>query len=624
MKHSIHTIYRCFPVFLVLLAVMLASCAQFAEQEETQDGAQYTPANADGTCYTQTVPLPDSYYADSRRTPYFCVTEERVVVSNIMFSDTDAHAYVPDADAVVLIWDLRQNTLETVPIQPIFSATHHEVSIHTHLPTEDGGAVQLLAFSFDPASYFTPEDPEYSGPIEQKLYLASADKNGNTHFTCEIGTLTGNPTGAGMTLSRDRRTGRLFISDVGSDHLWVVETDGTVKDPLPLQDSLTAIQDSASGEVLFCDRFSGTEWQYFRYDADAHALVPSASVQWTGYAIHPLNDTAWYEHTARGMVLREKTDSGSRAETLMCDWVKSGYTDASIRNTYVSAGTESLRIVTVTANSTTGQYALTLFEPEREWTVSKKHEIRLFAPDTAVTLQDAVVNFNTTNGLYRVSYTDNADDADVLYANLYSALPQTVPLRDLYPHLSGDAAFSDDTFVGGVLDAFTTEDGALEILCARFAVCAVGPEDYEKSSIMTSATDWMYLSASYAAEPEDAELLPVIGFAIPEHCEDPDAAWKFIRNFMQYETAETLSSGADEGFSSLSVLFDGQLDRMNGAYAAVREAEATYAYPRGDAEFDPMTNVNFAAAVNSGAAIVCFDADSRAALETLIARAKQN
>ena len=460
---------------------------------------------------------------------------------------------------------------------------------------------------------------------EQTLYLASADKNGTTVFTCEIGELTDNPTGAGLTLSRDRRNGRLFLSDDASDTVWIVEADGTAAESLPLADSLTAIQDSASGEVLFCDRFSGTEWQYYRYDADTHALVPSASVQWTGYAIHPLNDTAWYEHTAGGMVLRSKTDSDDVSEVLLCDWVKSGYTDASIRNTYVSDGNGTLRIVTVTANYTTGQYALTLFEPEREWRVPKKHEIRLFAPDTAVTLQDAVVNFNTTNGLYRVTYTDDAADADVLYANLYSELPQSVPQRDLYPHLNGDAAFSDNTFVSGVLDAFTTDSGALEILCARFAACAVGPENYEKNSIMTSAADWMCLSASYAAGPQEAELRPVIGFAIPEHCEDPDAAWKFIRYFLQYETTETLSSGADEGFSSLSVLFDEQLDRMNGAYVAVWGARATYAYPTDDAEtFDPMTNANFAAAVNAGAHTLCFTADSRAALETLIARAQSD
>lgn len=609
MKHRIFQKHL-LPALLTLLMLLLSACAQPpVEVRETETPARMhvrEPHNPDGTCYTQSVLLPTGVSTDALIPPRFTPVGDTLVL-------TEA---IPGADTA-LIWDLGTNHLYTEPLTPMIEVPDSHVYLRTHIPTPDGGAVQLLEVH----SFPDPENPD--APVSTEMLLLCADASGNLRFSQSVNALYNDGLTHTVNLHRDDETGYLYLSEPEIEIL-ILDDGGQVLDRLPwiqTENASGILVNGEGGSVWFVDRRTDVAaWAYYRYDPAQHAFVTLSEPQWTGYRLHPSDSDAWFEHTPEGFVLRRADGGDAVCETRLVSWVRSGFTDASIRETYVTCDSDGCaRVFALTKNFDTGAVSLTLFDPYAAYTAPEKRELRLYAEETVHTLQETVVAFNADNGLYRVVYTDDPAQADLLFVGRSRPIPDGMAVLDLNSYLNSDTVIDREALVPGILSAFESEDGALNVFCLRAAVqLDEAPTEEKTYPYITSAAEYLISVLCHDLFPEQASVESVLGFAIPTSAADPDGAWKFIRFALRTETAETLRSGADEGFSVVNALLSGQLDTMYGAYAVRHGHQISFAYPKDqDPEvFDPMTNANFAdAAKQEGAYYVRFDRDQRAVLE---------
>ncbi|MBE6657488.1 MAG: hypothetical protein E7604_03490 [Ruminococcaceae bacterium] len=598
------------PILLSLLMLVLSACAQpppEINETETPTHVQIrTPHNPDGTCYTQSVLLPTEVSTDTLIPPRFTVVGETLVLTGA----------IPDTHTA-LIWDLGSNLLYPEPLTPMVEIPDSDVYLRTHIPLSDGGAIQLLEIH----SYPNPENPE--DLVTSDTLLLAADAGGNIRFTQSVSALFNDGYTHMVHLHRDDKTGYLYLSEPEIQIL-ILDSDASVLDCLPwikTENASGILVNGEGGSVWFADRRTDiAEWAYYRYDPAAHAFAKASEPLWSGYRMHPSDNRAWFEHTPEGFVKRHAGDDGTVSETLLVNWVRSGFTDASIRETYVACDSDgSARVYALTKNFDTGAVSLTLFDPYAAYTAPQKHELHLYAEETVHTLQETVVAFNTDNGLYRIVYTDDPSESDLLFVGRFWPVPDGMAVLDLNSYLNSDTVIDREALVPGILSAFESEDDALNVFCLRAAVqLDEAPTEEKTYPYIRSAAEYLISVLSHDLFPEQASVEPVLGFAIPTSAADPDGAWKFIRFALRTETAETLRSGANEGFSVINELLSGQLDAMYGAYAVRHGHQISFAYPKDqDPEtFDPMTNANFAdAAKQEGAYYVRFDRDQRAVLE---------
>lgn len=600
---------RILSILLVLLLFLAVGCAPPPEVfEEEQMERTDEPFNEDGTCYTQSVLLPGTVVTGTQNTPRFTLVGDTLLLTDTGTDTQTAYA-----------WDLTTNLLTVEELTPMVEIPDSSVYLRTHIPTQNGGAVQLLEVQ-TPAA----DDPE--APPETDMLLLSVNPDGSQHFILSVNALFDDGYSHVVNLYRDEYTGYLYLAELLSQIL-ILDADGNVLDLLPWpedENANTVLVSGEGGSIWLVERpLDIAEWSYSRYDADAHAFVQTVSPLWSGYRIFPTAENTWYEHTPEGFVLRKTEGNTTVDEQLLVNWVKSGYTDAAIRDLHLAAAQNNTHLLfAITQNFKTNELSLTMFDPYRSYTAPQRNELRLYADETWYTLQDAVVTFNAENVLYRVVYTDTPEDADLLFCSRYAPLPES-QLLDLYPYMDGDMFIQRQDMVPGILSAFEDEGGALQVMPVRTALSlSCSHEDNCKSDYIASPADYLcaVLEHEDGTFPETVSVEPVLGLAISASSADPMAAWKFIRYLLTTETMETLRSGADEGFSVWKTLFSEQLDAMNGAYAVRHGHQYTFAYPKDtDPEaFDPMTDINFASAVaDEDARYVRFDRDQRAFLEGL-------
>lgn len=605
MKTSV-ILRRILSALLVFLLLFAAGCAPPPEvYEEEQVERTDEPFNEDGTCYTQSVLLPQSISVGTQNTPSYTLIGDTLMV-------TDA---IPDTQTA-FAWDLTTNLLTTLQLEPMITIPDSTVYLRTHIPMQDGGTVQLL-------EVHTPQGDGPEPPLAAEMLLLCVNADGTTRFALSVDALYSDGYTHIVNLHRDAYTGYLYLSEPASQVL-ILDENGSVLDLLPWpeeENQSCAFVVGEGGSIWMVERpYDIAEWRYSRYDADARAFVYAVTPIWTGYRLFPTGDNAWYEHTPEGFVLRKTEGNTTMDEQLLVNWVKSGYTDAAIRDLHLAVTDNGTHLLfAVTQNYTTNELSLTMFDPYRPYTAPERNELRLYADETWYTLQDAVVAFNAENVLYRVVYTDTPDGADLIFCGRNIPLGDTAVL-DLYTYMDSDMFIRRQNLVPGALSAFEDSAGALQMMPVRAALSlSCGHEDEGKHDYIASPADYLcaVLEHEDGTLPETAVIEPVLGLAIPASSADPTAAWKFIRYLLNAETTETLRSGADEGFSVWQSLFDYQLSCMDGAYAAKHDNQFTFAYPNGtDPEtFDPMTNINFAAAANNGAHFVKFDRNQRAVLE---------
>lgn len=597
---------RIISALLIFLLFFAAGCAPPPEVfEEEQDERTDEPFNEDGTCYTQSALLPDTVVTGTQNTPLYTLVGDTLLV-------TDA---IPNTQTA-LVWDLTTNLLTTTELKPLIELPGSTVYLRTHIPMQNGGTLQLLE-----VHTALSEEPE--PPIKTDMVLFSVNADGTTHFTLYVNDLYDDGYAHVVNLYHDTQTGYLYLTEF-AQNIMILDANGNVLDILPWPEDEnynTVLVPGEGGSIWMVERPPDiAEWTYSRYDADAHAFVPVVSPNWIGYRIFPTDTDVWYEHTPEGFVLRKTDSTDTLDEQLLVSWVKSGYTDASIRDLHLARtknGTELL--FAVTQNFSTNELSLTMFDPYRPYTAPERNELRLYADETWHTLQEVVVAFNAENVLYRVVYTDSPEDADLFFCNRHAPLPET-PLADLYPHMDADIFIQRQHLLPGALSAFENDAGKLQIIPVRTALSlSCNHEEPNKNDYITSPAD--YLCAVLTHDPGEIDaappiIEPIIGLAIPSTAADPNAAWKFISYFLRSETLDTLRSGADEGFSLWQNLFGEQLDTYYGAYAAHRDHRFTFTYPKEEdpETYDPMTNANFAAAVHDGAHYVRFDRDQRGVL----------
>ncbi len=603
------TIHRIVSALLVFLLFFAAGCAPPPEvYEEKQVERTDEPFNEDGTCYTQSVLLPDAVVTGTQNTPRYTLVGDTLMV-------TDA---IPDTQTA-LAWDLTTNLLTTLQLKPMLEIPDSTVYLRTHIPMQDGGTVQLL-------EVHTPLNDDPEPPMETEMLLLCVNADGTTRFTHSIDALFNDGYTHIVNLDRDAYTGYLYLSEPASQVL-ILDENGNVLDLLPWpeeENQSCVLAAGEGGSIWMVERpYDIAEWRYSRYYADAHAFVPAVTPIWTGYRLFPSGDNAWYEHTPEGFVFRKTDDTDTLDEQLLVNWVKSGYSDTQIRDLHLAVTDNDTHLLfAVTQNYTTNELSLTMFDPYRSYTAPERNELYLYADETWFTLQEAVVTFNAENALYRVVYTDSPDDTDLIFCGPNLPLGN-IAVLDLYPYMDGDMFIQRQNLVPGALSAFENDTGELQIMPVRVALslsCAGG--DGDKFDYLTSPADYLcaVLYHDDGTFPETADITSVLGLAIPATAADPNGAWKFIRYLLLAENEEAVFSGADEGFSVWQSLFDYQLSRMDGAYALQRGNgyRFTFAYPKGEdpETFDPMTDANFAAgAAEEGAHYVKFDRNQRALLE---------
>lgn len=603
-------IKRLLTAALCLFLTCTAACAQPPVEHETEHEPQSNPApyRDDGTCYTQTVEA-DGFDLNAYREPRFSAVGDTLLVS-----ETDLSDGMP-----IYVWDLTANTLRTVsPPEPLLTLDRYDMHVRAHIPLSDGSTVQLLEAVSISDAYLQNDFPESFNGYDVKNLLVIGNSDGTVRMQLDVDLLFDDGFTHVAKLYRDDTTGYLYLFDQ-VETVVILDADGNLLDRLPWEYSRNAILTyGADNRVFVLERPTDTAvWIYFMYDAAAHAFVPAHDPNWIGYAIHPSANGAWYEHTPAGLVIREKTENDEVSETLLVDWIRSGYTNASIRKTYVDESEDgTMRLFAVTQGPDRMQ-SFTLFDPYETVTPSARREILLAADRNIYTLQEAVADFNAENELYRVVYTEDPASADLLYVSIFSPLPSDTAVLDLYTYLDTDIFLRKPMFLPNALNAFEDDSGALRVLCTRMLLQLDTEDPNDKHACLTSAADWLASIAAHADIPEKGSIGPVIGFAIREDANDPLGAWKFIRHMLLAETEETLRSGADEGFSVLWELFEQQLDRMDGAYAAVYDHRITFTYPPVPGEaFDPMTDPRYAAAAaKENVHFACFDADNRNALK---------
>ena len=595
---------------LCLFLTVTSSCAQPPKEQDIEQSVRNspTPYLEDGTCYTQTVSLSD-FTLDQYREPRFCV-----VGDTLLFMDTDLSNGTP-----IYSWNLTANTIHVLSTPaPLLSIDSYDMHIRAHLPLPDGSTVQLLEAVYLSDAYLQTDFPESDAGYDVQNLLVIGNSDGSIRLNLDVDALFDDGFTHVAKLYRDDTTGYLYLFDQ-VETVVILDADGNLLDRLPWEFSRNAILTyGADNRVFVLERPTDTAvWIYSMYDAAAHAFVPAHDPNWIGYAIHPSANGAWYEHTPAGLVIREKTENDEVSETLLVDWIRSGYTNASIRKTYVDESEDgTMRLFAVTQGPDRMQ-SFTLFDPYETVTPSARREILLAADRNIYTLQEAVADFNAENELYRVVYTEDPASADLLYVSIFSPLPSDTAVLDLYTYLDTDLFLRKPMFLPNALNAFEDDSGALRVLCTRMLLQLDTEDPNDKHACLTSAADWLASIAAHADIPEKGSIGPVIGFAIREDANDPLGAWKFIRHMLLAETEETLRSGADEGFSVLWELFEQQLDRMDGAYAAVYDHRITFTYPPVPGEaFDPMTDPRYAAAAaKENVHFACFDADNRNALK---------
>ena len=603
-KNNIHRLLSALLVFLLLFAVGCAPPPEVYEEEQVRRTDE--PFNEDGTCYTQTVLLPQTVTVGTQNTPRYTLVGDTLMV-------TDA---IPDTQTA-FVWDLTTNLLTTQQLEPMVEIPDSSVFLRTHIPMQDGGTLQLL-------EVHTPQSEDPESPITTEMLLLCINADGTTRFSHSVDALFNDGYTHIVNLHRDAYTGYLYLSEPASQVL-ILNENGDVLDLLPWPEEETqscALVEGEGGSIWMVERpYDIAEWRYTRYDADARAFVPAVTPLWTGYRLFPSDDNAWYEHIPEGFVFRTTDASDTLHEQILVNWVKSGFSDAQIRDLHLAAtGNDTHLLFAVTQNYTTNEMSLTVFDPYRPYTAPERNELRLYADETWYTLQEAVVAFNAENVLYRVVYTDSPDDADLIFCGPNLPLGDTAVL-DLYPYMDGDMFIRRQDLVPGALTAFEDDSGALQLMPVRVALSLhCDHDEQDKHDRMTSPTDYLCAVLTHDDGELDAAIPviePVLGLAIPTTAADPNAAWKFIRYLLLSENETTLYSGADEGFSVWQSLFDYQLSYVNGAYAAKHGNQFIFAYPNGaDPEtFDPMTSINFAAAANDGAHFVKFDRNQRAVLE---------
>ncbi len=603
-------IKRLLTAALCLFLTCTAACAQPPVEHETEHEPQSNPApyRDDGTCYTQTVEA-DGLDLNAYREPRFSA-----VGDTLLFSETDLSDGMP-----IYAWDLTANTLRTVSLpEPLLTIDRYDMHVRAHIPLSDGSAVQLLEAVYISDAYLQNDFPESPTGYDVKNLLVIGNSDGTVRMQLDVDLLFDDGFTHVAKLYRDDTTGYLYLFDQ-VETVVILDADGNLLDRLPWEYSRNAILTyGADNRVFVLERPTDTAvWIYSMYDAAAHAFVPAHDPNWIGYAIHPSANGAWYEHTPAGLVIREKTDNDEVNETLLVDWIRSGYTNASIRKTYVDESEDgTMRLFAVTQGPDRMQ-SFTLFDPYETVTPSARREILLAADRNIYTLQEAVADFNAENELYRVVYTEDPASADLLYVSIFSPLPSDTAVLDLYTYLDTDIFLRKPMFLPNALNTFEDDSGALRVLCTRMLLQLDTEDPNDKHACLTSAADCLASIAAHADIPEKGSIGPVIGFAIREDANDPLGAWKFIRHMLLAETEETLRSGADEGFSVLWELFERQLDRMDGAYAAVYDHRITFTYPPVPGEaFDPMTDPRYAAAAaKENVHFACFDADNRNALK---------
>ncbi len=597
---------RVISALLIFLLFFAAGCAPPPEvYEEEQDERTDEPFNEDGTCYTQSVLLPDAFETGTQNTPRYTLVGDTLLV-------TDA---IPDTQTA-LVWDLTTNLLTTKELKPLKILLEDTVYLRTHIPMQDGGTLQLL-------EVYTPLSDDPEPPLETDMLLLSVNADGSTRFEHSVNALFNDGNTHIVNLYHDTQTGYLYLAEF-AQKIMILDANGNMLDILPWpkdENYNTVLVPGEGGSIWMVERpLDIAEWTYSRYDANAHAFVPAVSPNWIGYRIFPTDMDVWYEHTPEGFVLRNTDNTDTVDEQMLVNWVKSGYTDASIRDLHLARtknGTELL--FAVTQNFSTNELSLTMFAPYRPYTAPERNELRLYADETWHTLQEIVVAFNAENVLYRVVYTDSPEDADLYFCNRHAPLPET-PLADLYPHMDADIFIQRQHLLPGALSAFENDAGELQILPVRVALSlSCNHEEPNKNDYIASPADYLCAVLTHDDGEIDAAvpiIEPIIGLAIPSTAADPNAAWKFISYFLRSETLDTLRSGADEGFSIWQNLFGEQLDTYYGAYAAHHDHRFTFTYPKEEdpETYDPMTDANFAAAVHDGAHYVRFDRDQRGML----------
>lgn len=612
---------------IILLAAALCfgmfACAQPQNTEETQkqDAQIDSPYNDDGTCYTQSVLLPEGFDPPPLARPRLTTVGDTLILT-----DTEEHAEAFDPLApsrMAYVWDLSANLLDTVEIPPLLTRPQTILVGFQHIPCEDGGAVQLLCFQHDPQRYYSPDDAQYNDPVTNEVVLAAQNPDGSLRFTLDVDALFNDGYTHLCTLLRDGVTGYIYLHE--SSETLILDADGTLLDRIPWEhEARSDFIYTADNRVYLADRdtLNAAEHAYLSYDPQSHAFVEAVSPVWSGYDQFPVGADSWYERNSAGFYLRTQQEDGTYAEQLLVNWLASGFSNGSIRKTFVNSGADGhLRVTAFTKDFDTGRMSLTLFDPYAPCTVPERNTLHLYADETWHTLQEAAAAFNAENALYRIVYTDDPAKADLLYVCPTQPLSETVDVLDLHAYLDTDMFVRPQSLIPGMLNAFVDDGGALQMMPVRTSLslsCAGG--DGDKFDILTSPADYLCAVLTHELLPQDAEIEPVIAFAIPSTADDPDGAWKFIRYLLLSENEETVFSGADEGFSVWRTLFDYQLSRMDGAYALRRGNgyRFTFAYPRGEdpETFDPMTDANFAAgAVEEGAYYVRFDRDQRAVLE---------
>ena len=604
-------------VFLLMFAVGCAPPPEVFEEE--QDVRTDQPFNEDGTCYTQSVLLPEGFETDPLADPRITQIGDTLILTDTKENDSDPL----HPSRTVYVWDLTANLLEEIQIQPILTRPQTCVISFQHVPCEDGGAVQLLCFQHDPSRYLSPEDEHYNDPVTNEVILAAQNPDGSLRFTLDVDALINDGYTHCPKLLRDGVTGYIYLR-ISAETL-ILDASGVLLDRIPwTYDTRSEYLYTADNRVYLIDRRSSdtSEWTYFSYDPDAHAFVSTVRPIWTGYQLSPIGDGTWYETTSEGFSLYTQNDDGTIAQTKLISWTASGFAYGSIRGSFVQGDANGRpRLIAFTKNYDTGRTSLTLFDPYAAYTVPGRNELRLYADEVWHTLQEAVVAFNAENVLYRVVYTDEPASADLLYVCRSQPLSDTADVLDLHTFLDTDMFIRPQNLLSGALTAFENSSGELQMMPVRMALSLLCDGD-DKFDDLTSPADYLCALLAHDIFPQDAAIVPVVALAIPKTAADPSGAWKFIRYLLLSETEETIYSGADEGFSVLQSLFDYQLSRMYGAYA-LRHGNGnqfTFAYPKEqDPEtFDPMTDVNFAAgAEEAGAYYVCFDEEQRRVLEGL-------